>query len=128
MNEYEQQANTFAKKHGVKLTTNHIGFKKHFPDDLQKRHVFECKLTRNGKRYTFTFGQSLVNGDTPPSMYDVLTCLEKYTHDTFSDYCEEYGYDKDSLRAMQEYKAVEREAKAVHRLFGDVLEELCEIQ
>jgi hypothetical protein len=127
MNEYAQLATTFAKKHGVKLTTKHIGFKKHFPGDAQGRHVFECKLTRNRKQYTFTFGQSIVNGDTPPSMYDVLACLEKYTPHTFSDFCEEYGYDFDSRSAEQVYKAVCKEYEAVERLFGDVLDELQDI-
>ena len=128
MNEYEQQANEFAKKHGVKLTSKYMGFKTHFPSDRQERHAFACKLTRGRKHYTFTFGQSIINGATPPSMYDVLACLEKYTPGTFSDFCEEYGYDLDSRSAEQVYKNVKREAKAMERLFGDVLEELVEIQ
>ena len=62
-----------------------------------------------------------------PTMYDVLTCLQKYEIGTFQDFCSDFGYNDDSIKCYKIYKSVLREYNAVKRLFGDVLEELQEI-
>ena len=127
MNEYEKQANDFAKKYGVKIAVLSKEYKKHFADDDQKRWVFKLRLTRNKKQYTFEFGQSIACGETAPTMYDVLACLQKYEIGTFQDFCSDFGYNDDSIRAYKTYKAVLKEYNAVNRLFGDVMDELQEI-
>lgn len=125
---YLQQANDFAKKHNVKMKINSVNYCKHFSDDKEERYVFIITLSRNGKKYTFNFGQSIAAGSKEPTMYDILTCLEKYESIDFEDFCSNYGYDSDSIKALKTYKAVDREYKAVVRLFGDIMEELQEIQ
>ena len=124
---YQQQANDFATATGTKLKINRTTYGYHFEEDEEKRYIFNCTLTRNGKRYTFNFGQSFSAGNTPPTMYDVLTCLTKYNPETFANFCSEYGYNTDSIKALKTYKAVQREFKGVNRLFNDVLEQLQEI-
>ena len=128
MGNYNKIALDFAKKTGTKLEILNSEYKKHFADDKQERYVFKCKLTRKGKSYTFYFGQSLQAGCEDPTMYDVLTCLQKYDVGDFEDFCSEFGYDTDSRKAEKTYKAVCKEFKAVDRLFNDVMEELSEIE
>jgi hypothetical protein len=125
---YQQQANDFATATGTKLKINSSKYGNYFAHDKENRHIFNCTLTRNGKRYTFNFGQSIAAGNTPPTMYDVLTCLTKYDPTTFEFFCSVYGYDTDSIKALNTYKAVKREFNGVNRLFGDILEQLQEIQ
>lgn len=128
---YQQQAIDFAKKHSIKLTAISNDYKSYFADDKKKgifRDVWKMKLSRNGKTYTFNFGQSIANSGQEPTMYDILTCLTKYDPNTFEDFCSEFGYDTDSRTAETIYKAVVKEFKAVERLFNDILEELQEIQ
>ena len=125
---YQQQANDFATKYGVKLKINSSEYGNHFAHDKEHRYIFNCTLTRNGKRYTFNFGQSIAAGNTPPTMYDVLSCLEKYKPENLEDFCNWYGLDTDSINDLNTYKAVKREFNGVNRLFGDILEELQEIQ
>ena len=125
---YQQQANEFATKHNVKLKINRTTYGYHFEEDEEKRYIFNCTLSRNGKRYTFNFGQSISAKDTPPTMYDILTCLTKNNPETFEDFCSEYGYNTDSINAQKTYKAVKREFNGVNRLFSDILEQLQEIQ
>ena len=126
--DYQQQANEFATATGTKLKINRTTYGKHFADDKESRYIFNCTLTRNGKRYTFNFGQSIAAGNTKPTMYDILTCLTKYDPETFENFCSEYGYNTDSIKALNTYKAVKREFKGVNRLFSDILEQLQEIQ
>lgn len=125
---YQKQAQQFAEKHGIKLAVVEESYGKHFPDDDQSRSIFKLRLSRNGKQYTFNFGQSIVNAGVEPTMYDALTCLEKYDPEDFENFCGNYGYDEDSRKAYRTYIAVGKEFEAVDRLFGDIIEELQEIQ
>ena len=125
---YQQHANEFATKNGIKLKINSSKYGKHFPDDKNSRYIFNCTLSRNRKKYTFNFGQSIAAGNEAPTMYDILTCLEKYENANFDDFCSNYGYNNDSIKALKTYKAVSKEYKNVFRLFGDIMEELQEIQ
>ena len=126
--DYQQQANEFATATGTKLKINRTTYGKHFAEDKESRYIFNCTLTRNGKRYTFNFGQSITAADTPPTMYDILATLTKYNPETFENFCGEYGYNTDSIKALNTYKAVKREFNGVNRLFSDILEQLQEIQ
>ena len=125
---YQQQAKDFAAATSTKLKINRSTYGKHFADDKESRYIFNCTLTRNGKRYTFNFGQSISADNKAPTMYDILACLEKYGHNTFHDFCYELDYNEDSIKAFKTYKAVQREFNGVDRLFADVLEQLQEIQ
>lgn len=125
---YQQQANEFATKHGVNLKINSSKYGHHFAGEEQKRFIFNCTLTRNGKKFTLNFGQSIAAEDTPPSFYDILATLTKYDPESFEFFCSNYGYSTDSIKALKTYKAVKREFNGVNRLFSDILEELQEIQ
>lgn len=135
MSEYIKQAEKFASENGIKLTILSWDYKKHFTSDNEKRFVFKCKLTRNKKSYTFDFGQSINEGSNKPTMYDILACLTKYDVGTFEDFCSEFGYpqfDENTGRkdkqTVKTYKAVCKEFEAVDRLFGDIIDQLQEIQ
>ena len=129
---YEKLAKDFAKKHGIKLSF--IGeprYGKYFHTDQQPRYVFKCKLSREGKSYIFTFGQSLAKNAERPTIYDILACFTKSDPGTFEDFCNEFGYGENSGidEAIEKdiYEAVVIEWDNVKMLFGDILEELIEI-
>ena len=126
--DYQKQAQDFADKYGVKLEILNTSKGFHFDDDKQSRFIFLCKLKRGRKSFTFKFGQSIASGSKKPTMYDILTSLTKYDPESFEDFCSEFDYDTDSRKAEKIYKAVSKEWKNVDRLFGDILEELQEIQ
>ena len=127
INDYEKQALYFAKKYGVKLQILGSEYKTMWSEE-QKRWVFKCKLSRNSKSYNFEFGQSIANGSKEPTMYDILSCLTKYDPETFENFCAEFGYDIYSRDSKKTYRAVCKEYEAVERLFGDIMDELQEIQ
>ena len=125
---YTQQAEATAKKLNIELIILDSEFKKHFADDKQERYVFKCKLKRGKKSFTFNFGQSIFNGSQEPTIYDVLTCLQKYDVGTFENFCDEFGYTNDR-KAERTHKAVVKEFKNMSRLFTpEELDLLSEIQ
>lgn len=132
MTNYNKLAADFAKKHNVKLIIGTPDYGKHFANDRDERYIFPCKLVRNGKSYSFKFGQSIHDGDKEPEMYDVLACLTKYDVGSFDDFCSEFGYfpinsSEEFKNAQKTYKAFCREFAGVQRLFSDIMDELQEI-
>lgn len=105
--------------------------------DANGRYLFKfspglpCKL--NQKHWPKTSEQycvgyyTLTPTKTPPTPYDVLACLTKSDPGTFKDFCADFGYNDDSIKALETYRAVQAEWQEVERLFGDCLEELEEI-
>jgi hypothetical protein len=73
-------------------------------------------------------GDLEIKAPIAPSAYDVLACLTKYDPSTFEDFCDSYGYDKDSRKAEKIYFAVVEEYQNLKMLFTDAeLEKLAEI-
>jgi hypothetical protein len=168
MNEYIKQAESFLKETGSNLEIEFLKNDFHFQDKKNKRDIYKCTLSRGERKFTFNFGQSIVNsqkyvdqltlnefttnGQTikgnkkviiqsyltdycqlvkgkKPTSYDILSCLQTYPVDTFEDFCAEFGYDNDSIKAMKVYEAVKDEYNNLCRLYTDQeLELLSEIQ
>lgn len=128
MSEFTKQAEEFAKKVGLKMKV--LGFEWEYPEwDQECRHAkFKIRFSRNGKQWTLDFYQSRMAGKKEPSIYDVLACVQKCDPGNFEQFCWEFGYNSDSRKAERLYEAVVDEYENVVRLFGDVMNELCEIQ
>ena len=63
-----------------------------------------------------------------PTAYDLLACIEKNEPGTFKDFCGDFGYSEDSMRAFDTYRAVQEEYSKTRRFFTAAeLEELAEI-
>ena len=127
MNEYEKQAQDFLESTGTELTVEYDGYRKYFPDDKEKRAVFEFTLRRGETEYKGKFGQSIAARDKTPYAYDILACLD-YWQGTFSEFCGECGYSADSISALNMYNAVIKQSEGLKKLFTfDELEKLGEI-
>jgi hypothetical protein len=119
--QYNEAVNLVAKKFNIKLKIIDSTYKCMQWDKNQPRYVFKLQLLRGCKSYTFEFGQSIAEGSNEPTLYDVLTCLQKYDVGTFEDFCGMFGYNLDSIlerkKAKTIYKAVVKEFNAMERLF-----------
>jgi len=127
INSYQENAQNFANKIGLKFKATWLRYGKHFENDKDARHIFRITLSRNGKRFSFNFGQSIASDAKVPTLYDVLACLQKYDVGTFENFCSDYGYDVWEKSSKKVYRNVCKEFIGVERIFGDVLEELQEI-
>jgi hypothetical protein len=127
---YQQTAENFAKEYGIELNILSVKYGKHFRNDKQQRYIFKVQLKRNGKQYTFKYGQSIFCGSNEPIMYDILTCLTKYDPIDITNFCAEYGYKSLDTIEINEIKImfsrVQNEYENVNRLFSDIINELRE--
>lgn len=126
--DYEKHATDFLKSVGAKLKIEYIEHDFYFPDDKQCRDIYRFTLSRAGRSYTAKFGQSIANTGETPTAYDILACITKYEPGTLEDFCADFGYDSDSRKVEKIYDAVVKEFAGVQRVFGDVIEQLQEIQ
>ena len=52
-----------------------------------------------------------------PTAYDILACLDVLYSDTFDDFCSDFGYDTDSIKAEKIYKSMQEQDRALRKLF-----------
>jgi hypothetical protein len=130
MNEYDKQADDFLLKTETTFKAVKIAYEKYFGEDDEKRDIYKIVLKRGNQSWVLKFGQSLhdTHKMIKPSAYDVLACIVKQDPGSFHDFCSEYGYNEDSKKAEKIYQAVVEEYKNVMDMFGDVIDELREIQ
>lgn len=127
---YEQQANDFLAKNGIKFSAKYLDYAPYFPEDKESRNIYRLTLSRGKERFSVKFGASIydTNNNTEPNAYDLLASLTKYDPESFEWFCSNYGYDTDSRKAFRTYKAVCREWEKVNKFFSaEELEELQEI-
>ena len=137
MNEYDIQAKDFLRKHNAKMTISHVfdkwgGYRK---GKITDGWLYRVRIDRNGKSWSFNFSDSVYNRQHNKRLrpYDVLACIEKYEPDgDVWDFAREFGYeiyDRESYQKVERtFKAIQKEYRNVMRMFGDCIDELCEIQ
>jgi len=70
----------------------------------------------------------LTKRQKPPTDYDILSCLNAYGVGTFREFCQNYGYNKDSQKAIKIYLTVQEEYSSLLAIFNPKeMEELIKI-
>ena len=141
MNKYDRQAEDFCKKHGVIIKSECIELVRGFPNGQDDMWHFKFKVTVKRKKsrsqMTFDFYGSYydcVNNVQKLSDYEVLACLasDSYCPDNIDDFIQEFGYEVrkhgDYTRIGNIFKACKKQCDGIHRVLGDCLDDLREIQ
>ena len=132
MNNYEKQALDFLEATQTNIKTKFLKYDYHFDGDKDKRDIYRVTISRGNRSFSFNFGQSLINsgsGEISPDSYDILSCLQKNEIGDFQDFCNEFGYDTDSIKANKIFKAVAKEWDNVQKIWTDAeINQLQEIQ
>lgn len=138
-NKHHKQAEDFIARHGIAFSFVRQGEEDSAYCKGGKNYVFRFTFSRAGKRaFSDIFHGSVAqweaaqnfNKPIPAKLhaYDVLSCLTKNDPGMFIDWCDEYGYDTDSRKALTTYEAVCEEWREVRAFFTDAeLEEMQDI-
>ena len=126
----------------VKITTRRGSMTIKFWDSLYNTQITQMSIDDYAKKCFRTHYNCLTSYErtkaskelkekqngAKPTAYDVLACLTKYDCGSFDNFCLEYGYNNDSIRALKTYLACSKEYEELHRIFNaEQMEELREI-
>ena len=118
--QYEMDARRTLKECGGRINIQESDTKTAPWDESGEfRHHYRVTLRGPGGSYTFDFWGSIHDAamGNRASAYDVLACLEWNLPESFEDFCSEFGYDTDSRKAEATFKAVDKQARALNRIF-----------
>ena len=101
-----------------------------FPVDESRfnhHYRFEIRMSYNGKRCYFRYATSYNdwrNGKETLDESDYMNALNCVLSDSyaaqcsFKDFCSEFGYSDDSIKALKTYKECKRSAERLNKLFS----------
>lgn len=82
---------------------------------------YKVKVTFEGRSATFDYGSSVhnYNEGIEPKKEDLLYCLvsDYNSPNNFENFCDEFGYDQDSRKAEKIFKAIQKEATKLDKIF-----------
>lgn len=119
------------------------GIKKHFIDDKDPRQVITVRITKKenpNSVLSFEFGMSLNDTEILEAnnqqginrklfkkaqrikyhlIYSLLACIksDSYCPELFEDFCSDYGYDSDSIKAKNIFDTARPHAIKINRFF-----------
>lgn len=92
---------------------------------------YKVILKRGNKQMQFDFWDSLQNTqeDKKTTIYDVIASLEWYEIYDFENFCMDFGYDTDSIKAFNIYTNCKKQQKELFALIpeNDIKEKIKEI-
>lgn len=116
-----------------------LGTFENFESDKEKRDTYEIIVARNGKTITFRYVDSLKNtmlyriancevsyqaakelkAARESALYSILTWIRSdfYCPDTFEDFCSEFGYGTDSIKAEKLFRNCREQSKKLQSIF-----------
>ena len=101
--------------------------RKDMEDEWKKTaNKWQVKLTYFDKEYVTNFymGHGLVDEENKPkrpTKKDILysMVLDDVSDMNFNDFCDNFGYSKDSIRALKIYKACQKETEEYYDMFDN---------
>ena len=125
----------YAERVGLRITATEKFYAPARDLDFPNAFHFRCQLKLRGKCYTFWYSMGSAHAGKRPELPDVLNSLAldasgyENARD-FADFCGEYGYDTDSRKAEDIYRACQRGGDGVRKLLAgipDAVEKLAEL-
>lgn len=120
-------------KYQFTITTPKGKYTSYFWDSLHKTEVSEVsERTYAQQKYKASYDclrahekakaraeLAKLKANAIPSEYDILAAVEKYSYDSFSDFCAEFGYSTDSISARETFLACGEEYAGLRRIFTE---------
>ncbi len=88
---------------------------------------YKCTIKYEGKKGVFEFTDSVNNTNLgkEPLLKDVLSCLVmdfNSKEDNFDEFCLNFGYSNDSIKSLNIFKAILKNAAKMDHIFGAKME------
>ncbi len=133
---YQEQAQEFLNKNELKMRIT-LSNTKHpkwdtIPGEFHNHYVVTISAKdRKSLRFDFWSSANDTRSGRYPTSYDILACISRDQNcpDTFEEFCSDYGYATDSIKADKSFRSLSVFAKRLKKFFTESeLMELSEIQ
>lgn len=132
---FEQKAKDYNDQINKKFTKEYARSAGLYVNVLKDSGMFIQCITKAVKRKLDELKENKVLSKTKqladkpkePTLYDVLSCLQKYPVGDFEEFCLATGYDEDSREAERTWKAVAEEYQGLLSLFSEEELEILEL-
>lgn len=88
-------------------------------DNLHNQYKVVLKRGKNEMQFDFWDSLYNTNNNKKPTTYDVIACLEWYNIYDFEDFCFNFGYDIDSIKAFNIYTECQKQQKELFQLIPE---------
>lgn len=87
-------------------------------DDLAcKKYKAHYNVLRGYEKTNVLRELESIKANAIPTEYEILAAVEKYSYDSFSDFCAEFGYSTDSISVRETFLACGEEYAGLRRIF-----------
>ena len=129
--DYNKEIIKILNKSGIETDIVYISKSYTNWDKDNLHNQYKVVLKRGNEQMQFDFWDSLYNtqNNIIPSTYDVIACLEWYDIYDFEDFCLNFGYNTDSIKAFEIYRTYQKQQKELFKLIPEekIREEIREI-
>ena len=121
MKEYNTKMKEIIKNAGIDINIIYITKSYTNWDKNDFHNQYREILKRGSKQMQFDFWDSTYNTQNglKPTTYDVIACLEWYQIFDFEDFCFNFGYDTDSIKAFNIYTECQKQQKELFELIPE---------
>ena len=84
-----------------------------------KKYKAHYDVLRSHERTNVLRELRSIKSNAIPTEYDILACVEKYSYNSFSDFCSEFGCSTDSISARETFIACGEEYAGLRRIFTE---------
>lgn len=118
----------FAQKERLSLRAERCCENPHMEPSAPMDHW--CVRLRQGRRqFTTYFSMGCGHNGKKPTIEPVLECLASdCTEETFEEWAQDLGYDRDSRKALATYTTIQRQTKRLARFLGPAFDRLLAIR
>lgn len=118
----------FVRRHMLPMSVKATDRNSSMEPDAAPMDHWRCTLRApGGRQMTVVFSKGIGHKGALPEVEEVLSCLAldasglENSRGSFADFCQEYGYDTDSIKAHKTFRACERQrAKLLNFLGADL--------
>lgn len=112
----------FCRTHGITCTATRVDANPNWNDGGTYDH-WKVTLKFGKVRMTTYFSQGIGHDGKAPEADSVLDCLvsDGYLGQTFDEFCDDFGYSNDSIKARNTWKATQKNLLKLNRFLGDDL-------
>jgi hypothetical protein len=109
------------ESHQVRITCKFVDTVRGTPDEPDwQHHEYKCTLHYAGRKLTTTFRQGTGHSNEPTAA-DVLACLTSDASSgemSFSEFCDNFAYNPDSIKAHKTWRTCRTLAARVRKFLG----------